>query len=1018
MSEALVTTAWTKERAEGFRAAFYDFLKNVKIVSKELVGQQHIKLYGAQRRFLDAVFRGLEKDARSIYALKARQLGLSTISYLLSVFYVSVFEGIQGAIAFDTESNRDKFRTLIDIALESLPDTHKIELTQNNRGGLVFANASTLDFLIAGEKKTARSANLGQGKAYNFLHACAAPGTPVIVEHGRVKKIEDVEIGDKVLTHTGAWANVIDAVGQPNNKGDLIKITPWLGHGLCFTAEHTIPTNRGIVEAHEVRYGDYLVMPLRRILKTQFYITLPSTPGRRQNGGSISVGSGVTMELNEELGFACGYYLAEGHLQFQQHSGRPASITFARHRTEKRYADRAIEAISHVVSGRRTLDRADSLTSVEFVNGASFCSWIGATFGSTDDKRIPDDVFEWGEEFCRGLLCGLLCGDGSKSAERGQGYELPRVTMPTTRSSIAMQARDIAAALGYGWGACSFKDGGHHYGRNCKPCWRIVWCGQAARNIRELMGLPKTRGYGRKWVERYKIQDGLVYLKIRKIERGIKADRIYDLSVDHDDHTFRTPYMSIGNTEVGSWADLRGVRSLERALAEKHPYRLYIWESRANGFNLWHDMCDEAKQDDLSKVFLFIGWWSKEDYSYPKGSPLYERYAAAPITEEEQEKIDAVLRLYQHAVTMEQLAWYRHKSDPNRDKEEGDESEDDDIIEENLPWTESEAFVQSGSNFFSSSVLSEATVKAKQNPFKGFKYVFPEPNPLAVGSEFIAFCENGLQPVTTYKESVLKVWEEPNPHGIYIIGADPAYASSDQADRYCAQILRVYADGVDQVAEYCERSIEIHHFAWILAHLCGAYSNARFLLEINGPGEAVWISFRELRSILTNGYHAKEAQAAGLKNMFNNIRNYVWTRQDSTTGGSNSYHFITNTDRKFKIFCDLKSGMNTGEVNVNSLECLEEMAHMVQDGTSIAASGKRKDDRPMALALANRAWHDSERKRLIAQDVTREKSKRQTMTEEQIMQAFSTDMFNRHLAAQAGARRASSLAAKKTNWLW
>lgn len=639
---SIASVGWTPEKAAGFKAAFLDFLSKVKIVSKDFEGMQSIKPNRAQRRFLDAIFNGLENDIRFYVCLKARQLGISTISYLLTIFYVSVFPAIQGAIVFDTESNRDKFRTLLKFAWESLDEGHRSEKPGDNRTGMVFENGSTLDFLVAGTRKTTSSGNLGRGKAYNYVHA----------------------------------------------------------------------------------------------------------------------------------------------------------------------------------------------------------------------------------------------------------------------------------------------------------------------------------------------------------------------------------------TECSSWGDLEGLRSLEKSLSEKHPNRLYIFESTAKGPNIFQDMWAEAKSDTLTKCAIFLGWWAKEDYAYQAGTPLYEKYSAAEITDEENDRIKAVAKLYDWVITLEQLAWYRHKSDPNQDHQEGDDDEDDAITRQEIPFTESEAFVMSGSNFFSSSILSAASAVAKTHPFKGYKYVFPAHSPSAIGSEFISFCENGLQPVTTYKESVLKVWEEPNPHGIYIIGADPAYASSDTADRYCAQVLRVYADGVDQVAEYCERSIEIHHFAWILAHLCGAYSNARFLLEINGPGEAVWIAFRELRSILTNGYHSKEADAAGLKNMFNNIRNYVWTRQDSTTGGSNSYHFITNTDRKFKIFCDLKSGMSTGEVNVNSLECLEEMAHMVQDGTSIAASGKRKDDRPMALALANRAWHDSERKRLIAQDVTREKSKRTTMTDEQIMGAFSTDMFNRHLAAQASKRRIAMHDTRKTNWRW
>src|SRR6516162_6187193 len=73
-------------------------------------------------------------------------------------------------------------------------------------------------------------------------------------------------------------------------------------------------------------------------------------------------------------------------------------------------------------------------------------------------------------------------------------------------------------------------------------------------------------------------------------------------------------------TEVAAWGSEEGVASLRASLAQKHPHRLYIWESTAHGFNHWHEMCDEAKEDAITQRFVFIGWWSKDDYSLDRGT--------------------------------------------------------------------------------------------------------------------------------------------------------------------------------------------------------------------------------------------------------------------------------------------------------------------------------------------------------------------------------------------------------------
>jgi hypothetical protein len=80
-------------------------------------------------------------------------------------------------------------------------------------------------------------------------------------------------------------------------------------------------------------------------------------------------------------------------------------------------------------------------------------------------------------------------------------------------------------------------------------------------------------------------------------------------------------YNFLHATECSSWGDQEGLESLEKSLAAKYPARLYVFESTARGYNMFHTMWEEAKEDTLVKRAIFIGWWAKEEYAFdPKRS--------------------------------------------------------------------------------------------------------------------------------------------------------------------------------------------------------------------------------------------------------------------------------------------------------------------------------------------------------------------------------------------------------------
>ena len=135
---------------------FLDFIGYMTISSKELDSAKPVPLldvlYTAQYRFLEEVAEGLDRDIHDFKILKSRQLGISTISLALDVFWASVHDKLQGALITDTDANRDKFRILLEQYIESLPRGLRVGIKTHNRNNLVLMNGSVIDYLVAGTR--------------------------------------------------------------------------------------------------------------------------------------------------------------------------------------------------------------------------------------------------------------------------------------------------------------------------------------------------------------------------------------------------------------------------------------------------------------------------------------------------------------------------------------------------------------------------------------------------------------------------------------------------------------------------------------------------------------------------------------------------------------------------------------------------------------------------------------------------------------------------------------------------
>lgn len=401
-------------------------------------------------------------------------------------------------------------------------------------------------------------------------------------------------------------------------------------------------------------------------------------------------------------------------------------------------------------------------------------------------------------------------------------------------------------------------------------------------------------------------------------------------------------------TEMSSWGSEEGIASLMASLAQKHPHRLYIFESTARGFNLFHDMWASAIRDNMTQKAFFIGWWSKEDYAFKRGSAEFDHYWTGTYDDAEIEMIEQVKQLYGFQISEEQIAWHRFFRTVK--------ITDDDLMRQEYPSTAEEAFVMSGHSFFPIQRVAADLKFIKEmdgGPVKAYDY--------SLGETFIA---TQLFPVNAAKDADLRIYEEPHPNGVYTMGVDVAYGRSDDKDNHSIQVLRCFGDKAVQVAEYCENDCESYKVAWIMCHLAGAYRNIWINFEVNGPGIAVKDELRHLKQLLMSGAFTNMPNALD-QDVFSAVKWYLYHRPDSLAAGY-AYGWKTTQDNKLLILNQMRDAYCLRQLRVRSIPLLDEMGRIVQTGSEIRGEGLSKDDRVFACALAVKAWIEWVRGPLIA----------------------------------------------------
>jgi hypothetical protein len=220
--------------------------------------------------------------------------------------------------------------------------------------------------------------------------------------------------------------------------------------------------------------------------------------------------------------------------------------------------------------------------------------------------------------------------------------------------------------------------------------------------------------------------------------------------------------------------------------------------------------------------------------------------------------------------------------------------------------------------------------------------------------------------------SNFEIYAEPVEGGHYVLGADPAYGSSDWADAFVISVWRCYADGIDQVAEYCTPDCLPYGFAWIMCYIAGIYAPCAWNLEVNGPGLVV---LGEIDTLKRQSFSGTDAQKKVLRNFLSGMREFLYTRPDQISRAPSARGTSTTYKEKLRYFHTYRDYFSRGMATPHSRRLVEEMRWITQTpGSAPEGSARHKDDRVIGGCLAIQHWHDKLRGPLMRQNISRNRT--------------------------------------------
>jgi hypothetical protein len=268
---------------------------------------------------------------------------------------------------------------------------------------------------------------------------------------------------------------------------------------------------------------------------------------------------------------------------------------------------------------------------------------------------------------------------------------------------------------------------------------------------------------------------------------------------------------SVHGSEVAFWDNLkRKLTTLASAVDFTDPNTLAIYESTANGFNEFKDLCDKALAGEGDFPLVFIAWFDDERYQRRLTAREERTFEIAGHAYGEEEP-ELVAR---YGLSLQQLNWRRWAIE---NLCQGDVE----VFHQEYPSFPEQAFLSTGQTVFGGVLIQKALRDAGTAEA-------PERKSLAPTTHVDRKTRRGTIEVPTGVKvsdgGPWEIWTPPSAKGQYVIACDPATGEEDTEAAFAIEIIDHATR--EQVAQY-EAQTEPDLVALQLYLACLYYGQAR-----------------------------------------------------------------------------------------------------------------------------------------------------------------------------------------------
>jgi Fe-S cluster assembly protein SufB len=366
-----------------------------------------------------------------------------------------------------------------------------------------------------------------EGSQIHYVEGCFLPGAMVRTRQGE-KPIEQIGIGDEVMTHQGRYRRVYHTMNRPYH-GPIYHIR-FFGDShreLHVTEEHPLlitPRQRAKMRnltfqpvwttASQVKVGDYLAIPVPQPENEAVLaqVTVPIGRGRHAPVDLI-----VDFPQEPDFYRLLGYYFSEGHVDNEHYLTLSFNVAETEYLEDARYLFESYFGKKPIAN--RPRQHGQSLVLASTKTARAFARTFGA---SVYEKRIP----EWVRNAPLNLLVELVRG-----MWRGDGSYDPRKNMfrfNTISSDMAYGFRDALLRLGI---AASVNRQSRHEPR--KNMYAVVISSPFNSRFGELVGMDAPTGdlSG----SPFYLDGSYLYVPVREIAVDEQEALVYNFSVEEDE---------------------------------------------------------------------------------------------------------------------------------------------------------------------------------------------------------------------------------------------------------------------------------------------------------------------------------------------------------------------------------------------------------------------------------------------------------------------------------------------------